>query len=416
MQERKRVVITGMGVVSPLGCELDKFWARLIGGQSGVGPIHRFDAGEFTTRIAGEVMEFDVDAFIPKKQQRRMDPFSHYGVAAAQLAVTDSGLNLEDEDPWRMGVIVGTGIGGLNVVQKQWSNFIENGPSRFSPFMIPQMITNIISGHVAIEHGMKGPNFCITSACASATHSLGEALHIIRRGEADIMLSGGTEGAVCELSVGGFCAMRALSTRNDEPERASRPFDAERDGFVPGEGAGVLVLEELEHAMKRGARIYCELAGYGCSCDAYHITAPDVGGEAAARSMRQAVESAELNSEQIDYINAHGTSTPLNDKCETLAIKKALGEENARRVPISSTKSMTGHLLGAAGAVEAIACAFALQNGVIPPTINYENPDPDCDLDYVPNTAREVKIKTALSNSLGFGGHNATLCFKAADG
>ncbi len=413
MDGLKRVAVTGMGVVSPLGCDLDTLWTRLVNGESGIGPITKFDASGFTSRIAGEVRGLDLDAFIPKKEQRRMDPFSQYGIVAAKMAVVHSGIDFEKEDPWRAGVIIGTGIGGLHILQQQHEILMTKGPSRFSPFMIPQMITNIIAGQVAIDHGLKGPNFCITSACATATHSIGESLRMIQHGEADIILAGGTEGAVCELGVGGFCAMRALSTRNDEPQRASRPFDAERDGFVMSEGAAVLVLEEMEHAQKRGAKIYCEVAGYGRTCDAHHITAPDAQGAGATMGMKLAYQDAGMNPEDIDYINAHGTSTVLNDKGETLAIKQALGEDHARKVAISSTKSMTGHLLGAAGGIESIACALAMQNGVLPPTINYENPDPGCDLDYVPNTAREQKTKACLNNSLGFGGHNATLCFKA---
>ncbi|NCC53714.1 MAG: beta-ketoacyl-[acyl-carrier-protein] synthase II [Spartobacteria bacterium] len=415
MQEKRRVAITGMGVVSPLGCDLKVYWDRLLAGHSGIRAITLFDATEYATKIAGEVVDFSIDDFIPKKAQRRMDPFSHYGIAAAAMAVKDAGLDFANENTERAGVLVGTGIGGLQILQKQMEVLIEKGPSRFSPFMIPQMITNIISGQIAIEFGLKGPNMCVTSACATATHSMGESMRMIQCGDADIILAGGTEAPVCELGVGGFCAMRALSTRNDEPTRASRPFDAERDGFVPAEGAGVLILEEWERAVKRGARIYCELAGYGRTCDAYHITAPDETGSGGARGMALAIQDAGLNPEDIDYINAHGTSTPLNDKCETRAIKIALGEETARKVMISSTKSMTGHLLGAAGAVESIACALAIKNGAIPPTINYENPDPDCDLDYVPNTAREATVKACLTNSLGFGGHNATLCLKKVD-
>jgi 3-oxoacyl-[acyl-carrier-protein] synthase II len=413
MQEKRKVAITGMGVVSPLGCDLKSYWERLLAGQSGIRHITYFDTAEFATKIAGEVVEFDIDRFIPKKEQRRMDPFSHYGVAAAQMAVEDSRLDFEQENRDRVGVLVGTGIGGLQILQKQMKIMFARGPGRFSPFMIPQMITNIISGHIAINYKLTGPNFCVTSACATATHSLGESLRMIQCGDADIVLAGGTEAPVCELGVGGFCAMKALSTRNDEPERASRPFDAERDGFIPSEGAGVLILEEMEHAKKRGATIYAELAGYGRTCDAYHITAPDETGAGGAKGMELAYKDAGLNPEDIDYINAHGTSTPLNDKCETLAIKTALGEEKARSVAISSTKSMTGHLLGAAGAVEAIACALAIRDGKVPPTINYENPDPACDLDYVPNTAREMKVTACLSNSLGFGGHNATICLQA---
>ncbi|MBP7830957.1 MAG: beta-ketoacyl-ACP synthase II [Kiritimatiellae bacterium] len=411
----RRVVVTGMGVVSPLGCDLQKFWERLLAGHSGIRRIQAFDPTAYTSQIAGEVIEFDPHPFVSRKDQRHMDPFCLYGVAAAKMAVADAGLQMDRVDGERAGVIIGSGIGGLQVCFEQSKVVVTRGPSRFSPFMIPQMITNILSGLVAIEFGMKGPNFCVVSACASATHSMGESLRIIQHGEADLVLSGGAEGSINELAVGGFCAMRALSTRNDDPAHASRPFDKDRDGFVIGEGAGVLVLEELEHARKRGAKIYCELAGYGRTCDAYHITAPDEAGQGAARGMRLAVEDAGLTPADIDYINAHGTSTPLNDKCETLAIKAALGEERARKVMISSTKSMTGHLLGAAGAVESIACALALKNGRIPPTINYTTPDPDCDLDYVPNQAREAKVRACLNNSLGFGGHNATLCFKAVE-
>ena len=411
--ERRKVVVTGMGLVSPLGCELNKFWERLVNGQSGIRAMSHFDCSKFTSRIAGELVDFNVDDFISKKEQRRMDPFCHYGIAAAKLAVKDSGFDFSTTNNDRVGVMVGTGVGGLQVLQEQMEVFVAKGPSRFSPFMIPQMIGNIISGYIAIEFHLTGPNFGVVSACATATHSLGESLRIVQHGEADVMLAGGTEAPICALGVGGFCAMRALSTRNDDPTKASRPFDANRDGFVIGEGAGVLVLEEYEHAKKRGAKIYCELAGYGRTCDAYHITAPDSEGKGAARGMALAFEDAGLRADQIDYINAHGTSTELNDKCETMAIKLALGMENAKKVMISSTKSMTGHLLGAAGAVESVVCALAIQNGVVPPTINYETPDPACDLDYVPNKARQAKVKACLNNSLGFGGHNATLCFKA---
>ncbi len=409
----RRVAVTGMGLVSPLGCGLDSFWERLVKGQSGIRPITRFDVSAFASRIGGELIEFNVDEFVPRKEQRRMDPFCHYGMAAAKLAVADSGIDFAVADPWRTGVLVGSGIGGLQILFEQTKVFYDRGPHRFSPFMIPQMITNILSGLIAIQYHLRGPNFCVVSACATATHSMGEALRIIRNNEADVILAGGAEAPICELGVGGFCAMRALSTRNDEPTRASRPFDRDRDGFVIGEGAAVLVLEEMEHARKRGANIYAELAGYGRTCDAFHMTAPDELGAGAARGMQLAVEDAGLRPDEIDYINAHGTSTQLNDMCETRAIKLALGGENARRVKVSSTKSMTGHLLGAAGGVESIACCLALRDGVIPPTINLENPDPECDLDYVPNTAREAPLRTVLNNSLGFGGHNATLCFKA---
>ena len=413
MSDRRRVVVTGLGVVSPLGCAVETVWNRMVAGHSGVRPIQSFDAAAFDSRIAGEVVEFNVDDFIPKKEQRRMDPFCKYGLASARMAVIDSGLDFSKEDPWRAGVLVGSGIGGLQVLFQQSKVFMERGPSRFSPFMIPQMITNILSGLIAIEHGLRGPNFAVISACATATHSMGEALRIIREGDADVILAGGAEAPIMELGVGGFCAMRALSTRNDDPTRASRPFDKDRDGFVIGEGAGTVVLEEYGHAVKRGARIYCELAGYGRTCDAFHMTAPDDQGTGAAKAMSLAMADARLAPEQIDYINAHGTSTELNDKCETRAIKGALGEAHARKVMISSTKSMTGHLLGAAGAIESLACAMAMYKGVVPPTINYTTPDPECDLDYVPNTARAAKVRACLNNSLGFGGHNATLCFTA---
>ena len=413
MSDRRRVVVTGLGVVSPLGCTVETVWNRMVEGRSGIRPIQSFDAAAFDSRIAGEVVEFNVDDFVPKKEQRRMDPFCKYGIASAKLAVVDSGIDFTREDPWRCGVLVGSGIGGLQVLFQQSKVFMERGPSRFSPFMIPQMITNILSGLIAIEHGLRGPNFAVISACATATHSIGESLRIIREGDADVILAGGAEAPIMELGVGGFCAMRALSTRNDDPTRASRPFDKDRDGFVIGEGAGTLVLEEYGHAVKRGARIYCELSGYGRTCDAFHMTAPDDQGAGAARAMSLAVADARLAPEQIDYINAHGTSTELNDKCETKAIKGALGEAQARKVMISSTKSMTGHLLGAAGAIESLACAMAIHKGVVPPTINYTTPDPDCDLDYVPNAARGAKVRACLNNSLGFGGHNATLCFTA---
>ena len=411
MDERK-VVITGMGVVSPLGCDLDTFWDRLTRGQSGIGPITRFDSTDYAVHFAGEVADFDIDRYVPKKEQRRTDPFENFGLAAAKMAREDSGLDFDREDRERIGVLVGSGIGGLDILQTTSLVIREKGPKRISPFCIPQLITNILAGRIAIEYGLRGPNFCITSACATATHSIGEALRMIQHGEADVIFAGGSEGAVTPLGVGGFCAMRALSTRNEDPQAASRPFDRDRDGFVCAEGAAVVVMETLEHARARGAKIYCEVAGYGRTCDAYHITAPDEEGRGAARGMELALNDAGLNPEDIDYINAHGTSTPLNDKCETMAIKRALGEDAARKVVISSTKSMTGHLLGAAGGIETVACALAMTRGVVPPTINYTTPDPDCDLDYTPNVAREYQVDACLNNSLGFGGHNATLCFK----
>lgn len=412
---RRKVVITGLGAVTPIGNNLAEFWEGLVTGRSGGGTVTQIENLEgFTTTIAAEVKNFDAEQFISKKEARKMDLFSQYGLAASVMAVQDAGLELEKEDLERIGVIVSTGIGGLQILENQYATYMQRGANRFSPFMIPTMITNIIAGQVAIRYGFKGPNFCITSACSSATHSIGEALRIVQHGEADVMLAGGTEAATTVLGLGGFCALRALTTRNDDPLHASRPFDAGRDGFLMGEGAGVIVIESEDRAKARGAKIYCELAGYGRTCDAYHITAPDPDAVQAARGMRLAFEDAGLKAEDIDYINAHGTSTSLNDKGETAAIKKALGEELAYKVAISSTKSMTGHLLGAAGGVEAIACAMAIKEGIVPPTINYETPDPDCDLDYVPNVARKMDMRAALSNSLGFGGHNATLCFKKA--
>lgn len=413
MAEKRRVVVTGLGVVSPLGSTVDSFWAAIQAGQNGIGPITYFDATAYDTKFAGQVKDFHLEAFVPKKEARRMDPFCHYGVAAAKMAMVDSGLDMSKEDATRAGVVAGSGVGGLQIMQSQMEVLRTRGPSRFSPFVIPQMIINILPGLISIEHGLKGPNFAVVTACATGTSCLGEALHIIRRGSADIMVAGGAEGAVCELSIGGFNAMRALSTRNDSPETASRPFDIGRDGFVMAEGAGMLVIEEYEHAKARGAKIYCELAGFGCNGDAYHITAPDASAINPARCMTLAMQDAGLNPADIDYINAHGTSTPLNDAGETKAIKIAMGETEAHRVPISSTKSMTGHMLGAAGGVESVICALAIRDSVLPPTINYTTPDPACDLDYVPNTARSGKIRACLNNSLGFGGHNATLCFKA---
>ena len=413
MAEQKRVVVTGMGVVTPVGSTLETFWAALLAGRSGIGPITYFDASAFDTKFAGQVKDFHLEEFVPKKEARRMDPFCHYGVAAAKMAVADSGLDMSKEDPTRIGVVAASGVGGLQILQSQMDVLRTKGPGRFSPFMIPQMITNILPGLISINHGMKGPNFAIVTACASGTHCIGEALRLIRCGAADAFVAGGAEGAICELGVGGFNAMRALSTRNDSPETASRPFDKDRDGFVMGEGAGMLILEEYGRAKARGARIYCELAGFGCSGDAYHITAPDETADGPARGMKLALQDAGLSPADIDYINAHGTSTSLNDKGETKAIKLALGETDARRTAVSSTKSMTGHLLGAAGGVESVVCALAIRDGVLPPTINYTTPDPECDLDYVPNTARQAQVRACLNNSLGFGGHNATLCFKA---
>ena len=407
--QNKRVVVTGIGVVSPIGSTLDAFRTSLQTGRCGIRRIQGFDATAFDAQIAAEVTDFDVDAFIPKKEQRRMDRFCHFGLAAAKMAMDDAAFNRDVEDPTMMGCIVGSGIGGLGTLEVQHSTLLEKGPGRCSPFMIPQMIVNMASGLIAIDHNLKGPNYCVVSACATAAHSMGDALYVIQRGEADVMLAGGAEAAITPLGIGGFAAMKALSTRNDDPATASRPFDKERDGFVMGEGAAVLVMEEYEHAKARGAKIYCEIAGFGQTCDAFHMTAPMETGEGATRAMVAALRNAGRNPESVTYINAHGTSTPLNDKIETRAIKGALGD-HARKVMISSTKSMTGHLLGAAAGVEAVACALAIKYGFVPPTINQIVADPECDLDYVANTAREAVVDVALNNSLGFGGHNACVC------
>ncbi len=395
--ETRRVVVTGIGVVSPIGSTIEAC-------------IESFDASAYDAQIAGEVTDFDIDAFIPKKEQRRMDRFCHFGCAAAKMAMDDAAFDRDKIDPVRMGTIVGSGIGGLGTLEGQHKVLLEKGPGRCSPFMIPQMIVNMASGLIAIDHNLKGPNYCVVSACASAAHAMGDALRLIQRNEVDVVVAGGAESCISPLGIGGFAAMKALSTRNDDPATASRPFDKERDGFVMGEGAAILVMEEFEHAKARGAKIYCEIAGFGQSCDAYHMTAPMDSGEGATRAMVSAIRDAGRTPASVTYINAHGTSTPLNDKIETRAIKGALGEDLARKVMISSTKSMTGHLLGAAAGVEAIACALAIKYGFVPPTINQINPDPECDLDYVANSAREAVVEVALNNSLGFGGHNACVC------
>ncbi len=404
-----RVVVTGIGVLTSMGTDIETFWANALAGRSGITQVTSFDISPYDARIAGEIKDFDpLPFFKTPKDIRRCDRYSHLGVAAAKKGLTDSGLDLTKENGDRVGVIVSSGIGGLHSLEEQHTNLMKKGPSRLSPFMIPMMISNMASGLISMEFGARGPNMSVVSACSSATHSIGESFHVIRRGEADIMFAGGSEAAICPLGIGGFAAMKALSTRNAEPEKASRPFDRDRDGFVMAEGAGVIVVEELEHARRRGARIYCEIVGYGNTADAHHMTAPSPEGEGAARCMNMALRSAGLNPTDVDYINAHGTSTPLGDICETLAVKRVFGE-HAYKLMVSSTKSMTGHLLGAAGVVEMALCAKALQEGKIPPTINLDNPDPQCDLDYVPNQAREVPIKTILNNSFGFGGHNATL-------
>jgi len=408
MQDR-RVVITGFGAITPLGNTVDEYWEAIKAGKNAIGPITHFDASRHSTQIAAEVKGFDVTRFIDAKEARRMDTFTQYAVAAAKMAVDDSGLTITEENGPRVGVLVGSGIGGVETWETNDLALINSGPGRVSPFFVPMLIANMASGVIAILTGAKGPNMAVVTACATACHSIGEAWHMIKRGDADAMIAGGAEAAIRPLSCAGFCSMKAFSTRNDDPEHASRPFDKDRDGFVMGEGAGVIVLEELELAKARGARIYAEMAGYGLSADAHHIVA--INFEGAARSMEGALKSAGIGAERIDYINAHGTSTPVGDPEETKAIKRALGD-HARKVRISSTKSMIGHLLGAAGAVESIACIKAITDGVIPPTRNLFEPDPECDLDYVPHTAREAKVEYAMNNSFGFGGQNATLVFK----
>jgi 3-oxoacyl-[acyl-carrier-protein] synthase II len=407
----RRVVVTGCGVVSPVGIGKDPFWKSLISGKSGVGKITQFDASEFDSRIAGEVTDFAPPPYFTPKDERKTPRFAQFALVAAEEALKESGLNLEQIDPYQIGSIIGSGVGSLETVEKECKTLLTKGPKRLSPFMIPMLITNEAAGHVAIRFKLKGVNLCTVTACASGAHGIGEAYRAIREGKATVMVAGGTEACICALGVGGFCALRALSKRNDEPQRASRPFDLEREGFVMAEGAGIVVLEELEHAKKRGAFIYAELSGYGATCDAYHITAPDPEGDTAAKAMTIAMEEAGVSTNENIYINAHGTSTQLNDKMETKAIKKVFGD-HAKNVLISSTKSMTGHTLGAAGAIEFIACCFALKEKIIPPTINYENPDPECDLNYTPNEARKFDLKVAMSNSLGFGGHNANLLIK----
>jgi beta-ketoacyl-acyl-carrier-protein synthase II len=409
----KRIVITGMGVVSPLGSTLDSFWSALTAGTTGIGRLTRFDtSNNFPVQIAAEVKGFDANAFIDPKAQRRMDAFTRYAIGASAMAVKDAGVDFSKEDPFRCGCIISSGVGGITTIESEVLKMNEKGARFVSPFCIPQIIVNIASGMVAIEHNLKGPNFACVSACASGLHSVGESMRIIQRGEADIMLAGGAEASVSPIAMAGFAAMHALSRRNDEPELACRPFDKDRDGFIMGEGSAILVVEEYEHAVKRGAQIYAEVAGFGQTCDAFHMTAPAETAEGSTRAITNALADAGAPASAVSYINAHGTSTPMNDRIETLAIKQALGETDARRVMISSSKSMTGHMLGAAGAIESVVCAMAIKTGIVPPTINYTTPDPDCDLDYVPNTAREAKVDICLNNSLGFGGHNVCAVFK----
>jgi len=406
----RRVVVTGVGVVSPLGTGNAKNWEALIAGKSGIAPITRFDASDLPVKIAGEVKDFVAEDFIDKKEIKKMDLFIQYSLAAAQFAMEDSGLVITEENAERVGVLVGAGLGGLPAIERYHSALLEGGYKKISPFFIPMLIINLAPGHISIKYGAKGPNLSSVSACATGTHSIGDAFHMIKRGDADAMIAGGTESTVTPLGIGGFSVMKALST-NEDPASASRPFDRDRDGFVLSEGAGIVVLEEYEAAKSRGAKIYGEVVGYGLSGDAYHLTTPAPGGEGAARCIKMALTTAKVNPEQVDYINAHGTSTHFNDLYETMAIRSVFGP-HADKLMVSSTKSMTGHLLGAAGGIEAIFSLMAMQNSVVPPTINYENADPECDLDYVPNSARDAKVEYAMSNSFGFGGTNASLLFK----
>jgi len=411
MSERRRVVITGLGIISPVGNDVPTAWGNLVAGRSGISRISRFDARDFRVQIAGEVRDFRVESVIPAKEARRMDTFIHYGLAASVEAIRDSGIEITDANRESIGCMVGSGIGGLPMIEDNHSEFVSRGPRRISPFLIPGAIINMISGNLSIMYGLKGPNMAIVTACTTGLHCIGAAGRLIEYGDADVMIAGGAESTVCPLGVGGFASMQALSVRNDDPATASRPFDRDRDGFVLGEGAGVLVLEEYEHAKRRGARIYAELAGFGMSADAYHMTAPDVDGP--RRSMLNALRSARLNADQVQYLNAHGTSTPLGDVNETNAVKLALGDA-VRGLVVNSTKSMTGHLLGGAGGVESVFTVLAVHHQVSPPTINIYNQDPECDLDYCANTARQMRIDVALKNSFGFGGTNGTLVFRRA--
>ena len=407
----RRVVVTGLGLVSPLGNDVASSWDGIVNGRSGIGPITHFDASSFTTRIAGEVRDFDVTKWVTPKDARKMEEFIHYGVAASMMAMEDAGITVDDSNAERIGALIGSGIGGLLGIEQQTIKFNEGGPRKISPFYVPSTIINLLPGQVSLLTGIKGPNFSAVSACATSNHSIGMAMRMIQYGDADVMIAGGAERGSSPTSVGGFCAMKAMSTRNDDPTAASRPWDKDRDGFVLGDGAGILVLEEYERAKARGARIYCELAGFGATSDAFHMTAPSEDGEGPARCMAMALADAGIDAGQVDYLNAHGTSTPLGDLAETLAIKRALGD-HAYKTMVSSTKSMTGHLLGAAGGAEAIFSVMALHTGIVPPTTNLDQPGEGCDLDYVPNTAREAKLDVAMSNGFGFGGTNGTLVFK----
>ncbi len=408
---RRRVVVTGLGLVIPTGIGVKTAWENICHGRSGIGPLTRFDPNGFETKIAGEVKGFNPEDYIEKKEIKKMDLFIQYALAATKEAIEDAELKITPENSERIGVIVGTGLGGLPTIEKYHKILLEKGPGRISPFFIPMLIANLASGQIAIQFGIKGPNICVVTACATGAHCIGDAFRAILYGDADVIIAGGTEANITPLTIGGFNAMKALSTRNDEPEKACRPFEKNRDGFVVAEGAGVLILEELGFAMRRNAKIYAELIGYGYTGDAYHITAPPPDGDGAARCMLMAIRDAGLEPEEVEYINAHGTSTPLNDVTETIAIKRVFGEY-AKKIPISATKSMTGHLLGAAGSTEAIFTVLSIRDGILPPTINYEEPDPECDLDYVPNVARKKDVNIAISNAFGFGGTNATLVFK----
>jgi 3-oxoacyl-[acyl-carrier-protein] synthase II len=411
MNSKRRVVVTGMGAVTPLGLSVADFWKNLLAGTSGAGPITYFDVSAYDTKFACQVKGFSATDFLDRKTAQRMDPFAQYAVISADMAIKDAGLPLDGLDPDRIGVVYGSGIGGMATYDMQFKNYMQGGPRRISPFFIPMLIPDIACGYISIKHRLKGPNYATVSACATASHAIGDAFRIVQYGDADLMICGGSEAPITPMGLGGFNSMKALSTRNDEPERASRPFDMERDGFVMGEGAGALVLEELEHGRKRGATIYAEMVGIGFTADAHHITAPPEDGEGAVRSMKRALKDAGIAPEAVDYINVHGTSTPLGDVAETIAIKAVFGD-HARKLSISSTKSMTGHLLGAAGAVEAIAAILACKTDTVPPTINYEHPDPQCDLDYTPNKTVHRTVQYAISNTFGFGGHNATLLVK----
>ncbi|HVI93872.1 MAG TPA: beta-ketoacyl-ACP synthase II [Anaeromyxobacter sp.] len=411
---RRRVVVTGLGLVSPVGIGVDESWSALVAGKSGVGPITLFDASTFPTRIAGEVTGFDPTKFMDRKEARRNDRFIQFALAAADMAMKDSGLDMSKEDPERVGAIVGAGIGGLGTIEDEHKTFLEKGVRKIGPFFIPSLIINLAPGQISLKYGMKGPNFSPVSACATGNHSIGDAMIYIERGLADVMITGGCEATITPLGIGGFCAARALSERNDAPEKASRPFDKNRDGFVAGEGSGLLILEEYERARKRGARIYAEVVGYGASADANHITSPAPEGEGGQRAMRMALRDAGVTPDVVGYVNTHGTSTPQGDVAECQAINKVFGEHAKKKLMVSSTKSMTGHLLGAAGGLEAVVSVLAIARGVLPPTINVEEQDPECALDVIPNTAREVRVDYAMSNSFGFGGTNAVLLFKRA--